>query len=135
MTTAMTLAQFRIRYGTTPARQLLLDELESFVAQLKANFSRFRVLAYGSFLSQKHVLDDIDVLVCVSSAPSDRGFNRFKKLQELASERVDVFTLSLKSSFGSPEPVPDADAMISAFNTQEAHIAKNIQCKHAIELV
>jgi hypothetical protein len=48
---------------------------------------------------------------------------------------VDVFTLNLNYSFGLAEPIPDADSMVSAFNTREAHVASCIQCKNAIELV
>ena len=135
MTTSLTLAQFRTQFGTTPERQRLLDELDSFLAQLQFNFKMYRVLAYGSFLSQKPVPGDIDVMVSVSSALSDPGFNKFKKLQELATEEVDVFTLNLKNSFGIADPVPDADSMVSAFNSRKAHLAKGIQCQDAIELL
>jgi hypothetical protein len=134
MTTSLTFAQFRNQFGATPERERLLDEFDKFLGQLRINFANYRVLVYGSFLSQKLVPGDLDVMVSVSSTLTDPGFNRFIKLQELATEEVDVFTLNLKSNFDLAEPVPNAESMVLAFNTREAHVAKGIQCKEAIEI-
>jgi predicted nucleotidyltransferase len=135
MTSSLTIAQFRSQFGTTPDRLRLLSEFEGFLTQLRSNFTQYRVLVYGSFISQKQVPRDIDVIVSVSSSPTDPGFNKFSKLQALATQCVDVFTLNLKSSFDAVDPVPDAESMIVAYNTREAHTAKGIHCKAAIEIV
>ncbi len=135
MTTAATLTEFKTRFGTNKTRCGLLKDLEVFLQALEQNFQSFRVLAYGSFISNKPEPGDIDVMVHAFATPKDRGFNKFKKLQELASENVDVFTLNLQMSFGSPESLPDAELMVEKFNALEAHIAKGINCVDAIELV
>lgn len=135
MITSLTLDQFKVQYGATQKRKLLLAELEQFLANLTENFSSYRVLVYGSFISLKPEPGDIDVMVSVICSPKDAGFARFKNLQELATSNVDVFTLNLKSSFGATEPVPDAEAMVIAFNAREAHVTTGIHCSDAIEPV
>ena len=89
MTSSLTIAQFRSQFGTTPDRLRLLSEFEGFLTQLRSNFTQYRVLVYGSFISQKQVPRDIDVIVSVSSSPTDPGFNKFSKLQALATQCVD----------------------------------------------
>lgn len=135
MTTAATLTEFKTRFGTNETRCGLLKELEVFLQALAQNFQNFRVLVYGSFISKKPEPGDIDVMVHTFATPKDLGFSKFKKLQELASENVDVFTLDLHMSFGSPETPLDAELMVEKFNAREAHIAKGIRCINAIELV
>lgn len=135
MESAISLEDFSLKFGTSDKRKALIAELEVFLANLDQNFSNYRVIAYGSFISQKPEPGDIDVMVHVHSTSKDIGFNKFRKLQELATSGVDVFTLSLKASFGPPESVPDAKKMLEAFNALETHIAKGIHCNHVIELM
>lgn len=135
MTATMTLSQFRAKFGTNETRVLLLDDLEIFMASLQSNFRNSRVLVFGSFLSDKDYPGDIDVMAYVLASPTDSGFNKFLQLQPLAPASIDVFTLQLSMSFGPPQPLPTAEAMISAFNSLEAHVASATSCTSAIELV
>jgi predicted nucleotidyltransferase len=135
MISAVSIPEFKTRFGTSERRLALLASLDNFLHALSENFSSFRVVAYGSFTSDKTEPSDIDVMVCVCSSPTDQGFNKYKRLQELADASVDVFTLRLGNSFCPAEAPPDAAAMVQQFNDFKAHVTKGIRCERAIELL
>jgi predicted nucleotidyltransferase len=131
----LTYCQFRGRFETSPERSVLLVELNQFLKHLQSNYSNYRILVYGSFISEKTAPGDVDVMVYVCSTPTDPGFAKISELRKLTNEAVDVFALKLSSSFMPAEPIPDAAAMVQEFNAREAHIAKGIFCGDAIELL
>lgn len=135
MTALMTIPELRAKFGTNDTRLSLLDELDAFVASLRSNFSVFRLLVFGSFITSKELPSDIDVMAYVLATPEDPGFNKFLQLKTLAPASIDVFTLHLSMSFGSPRPLPAAESMIAAFNSLEAHVASGTACQFAVELV
>jgi hypothetical protein len=136
MTATMTFADFKKQFGWNTHRQNLLADLAPFVAQLQANFATFRVVAYGSFISDKSEPGDIDLMVHVVSTPADPGFISIGRVRTLASASLDVFTLRLSKSLDSPPTaLPAADEMIADFNARESHIEKGIRCDAGIELI
>ena len=134
MIISLTFAEFQKQFGHNSERQKMLLELEEFLNKLRSNFSNYRILVYGSFLSQESEPGDIDVMVSVNSVCTDPGFNKFSELQSLATGRVHVFTLNLKDSF-EDATVPNAQSMLSEFDSRPAHIAKGIRCTEVIELI
>lgn len=135
MISTATLPDFKSRFGANQARLVLLAALDDFLLTLQANFKSFRILAYGSFISDKEYPSDIDVMVHVCGTSIDPGFNKFKTVGELAVLGIDVFTLSLSMSFDKPQPPPDAESMLEHFNGLESHLENGTKCDHAIELL
>ena len=136
MTATMTFADFEKRFGWNTHRQNLLADLGPFVAQLQANFATFRVVAYGSFISDKGEPGDIDLMVHVVSTRADPGFNSITRARTLAAPTLDVFTLRISQAFESPPAtLPSADEMIADFNARESHIESGIHCDGGIELI
>jgi Family of unknown function (DUF6932) len=130
----MTLDEFKKRYGKNPHREKLLLSLEDFSASLRARFSCYRTLAYGSFITEKNEPNDIDIIICIASSPKDSGFNLRRKAQEFADDNLDIFTLSLKTSFDEEIKVPTAVEMQMKFNSLPNHVEKGINCDSFIEL-
>ncbi|WP_106351228.1 DUF6932 family protein [Paraburkholderia fungorum] len=130
----MTFADFEKQFGWNTHRQNLLADFGPFVAQLRANFSSFKIVAYGSFISGKSAPGDIDLMVHVVSTPADPGFTPIIRIRTLAPATLDVFTLSLFKTLDSPPALPSADEMIADFNARESHIEKSIHCDTGIEL-
>lgn len=135
MITFATLPEFKACFGTNEKRRTLLASLDAFLDALQANFRSFRVLAYGSFITEKEEPGDIDVMVYVCSTPVDSGFNKVGRLQQLANKDMDVFSLKVCMSFDQPTEPHDAAAMVEGFNGLDAHVIKKIRCDRAIELV
>jgi predicted nucleotidyltransferase len=135
MITTMTPSDFRALYGINASRLALLGALDAFLHALQEEFRSSRVLAYGSFITEKDQPGDIDVMVVVCSTPTDPGFAKRRQLQELASAEIDVFTLRLSMGSGPKTDPPPAADMVEMFNGLERHVTKGIRCSHAIELV
>lgn len=130
----MSLAELSAEYGTNETRANLLSELETFLHALEQNFSVYRLLVYGSFLTAKEDPSDIDVMTHVCGSPSDAGFSKITFLRHLAPPHIDVFTLSLSKSYGEVRLPPSAHSMVESFNNLDRHLHNGTTCHSAVEL-
>lgn len=134
MTRTVSPPEFKAQFGTNNVRQLFLAELETFLLSLQSNFNSFRLLIYGSFITDKEDRSDIDVMAHVCASPADRAFGKLTRLRNLAPSHVDVFTLESSNSIDLQQLPPTASSMNASFNDLEAHLAKGIECGYALEL-
>ncbi len=134
MIKAMSLTELSAEYGTNETRVNLLSELKAFRDILDENFSVYRLLVYGSFLTAKDNPSDIDVMAHICASPSDAGFSRITFLRHVAPPHIDVFTLNLSKSFDVRRSPPTAQSMVESFNNLDSHLDNGTACHLAVEL-
>ncbi|MDP3517131.1 MAG: hypothetical protein Q8S94_08185, partial [Pseudohongiella sp.] len=130
----MTLDDFKEKFGTSDHRKNLLSSLDNFSVSMREKYSCYRALAFGSFITEKETPSDIDIMIYVISTPRDKGFNKHIKAQELADNNLDIFTISMVSSFANDTTLPSAAEMKNQFNSLPSHIEKEIKCNSYIEI-
>ncbi|WP_430227679.1 DUF6932 family protein [Paraburkholderia tropica] len=134
----MSFDEFKQYFGYNEHRLSLLAELESFLQTVGAQFSSFRVLAFGSFITDKEKPGDFDLLMHITCTMNDQGFRdattlgRFVKSLNLAKLNVHG---NLSKSFPPDEiALKSAQQIVDDFNDAPKNRAGKISCTHAIEL-
>lgn len=130
----LTVEEFTQQFGGNAHRQGLLAHLNPFLIALRAQFRSFRIVAFGSFITEKQDPTDIDLMVHVVTAPADSGYNKITRLRTLANPALDVFTLKIAMS-QTTAPLPSAEEMVEAFNDRESHREKGISCVAGVGLI
>lgn len=117
----LNLADFVVRYNGSERRQALLIELKKEIAHLCGFASSFRVLVFGSFLTEKPVPGDIDLLI----AGIGKTF-ALRYPQVTSKDDLDLMTWFSVPLHGSSLRVPSAEELVHRFNNEQSNAEKGI---------
>lgn len=122
------------KYGSTQRRKDLLRDLEQLLDLVCSQFSKKRVLLFGSFITDKPEPSDLDVMLAIETVPGDSGFNKYRCKSDLPKGGLDIFALQFTTSF-EPRGIGTAEEMVEEFNSLPAHQQKNIRCRGYVEIL
>lgn len=123
----VTIHNLRERYAWNDTRSDLLACLERDLEKVAHALVSYRVVIYGSFVSNKDEPRDIDVLLTGNFKPGE-----FPPISFVSGSHVHWKTYL---SEGHSPSLPSAEQMVVSFNSEPANRAKGIEVKEWVELV
>lgn len=133
--TEMNIQDFEQSFGTSETRRNFLQELKELIKIIEEGFTNYKIIVYGSFITDKETPSDIDVIVEACAGIGDKGIGNNSTFRKVAPPNVHVFTARMNRQAGPAQAASPAIDLVDKFNKTERNIKNGITCREAIEII
>jgi predicted nucleotidyltransferase len=127
MNNKLSIQEFKNEYSFNEYRETMISSFEDYLDYLKSIFKNFKVVIFGSFITEKEDPNDIDILVF--------GSLNNKGKSDILSQGGKLKKYDyIHSKFQTTNDVIETNQMICKFNNEPTNVESGISIKNYIEI-